>query len=146
MIVKVVEAFETRPGKRGPYENGCSSGGCVGAKTVGTLLGALCLGAGITAVAAYQFGRSNLLRHDSQQTREAVVARIPLGTAISRAETIMEAEAFSCRKLHNTSFAEDRSGGGPQVVHPPADHPVVRLWRTHHSCPDLIKALASGVR
>ena len=90
-------------------------------RTIAWVIGALLLGGGITGVAAYQFRRSGLLQHDSVQTRAAVLARIPIGTEISRAKTIMEAEGFQCMKVHDTKFADDQPGGGLQTTHSRAD-------------------------
>jgi hypothetical protein len=81
--------------------------------------GAALLVCGIAAT--WLFGRSDLLQDDGETTREAVLARIPVGTDISRAQTIMEAEGFTCRRLYNTGFAEDTPGGGRQTYHPPTD-------------------------
>lgn len=77
----------------------------------------------IGGIAFIVFGGSDLLQKDQESTRKAVMARIPLGTAISRARTIMEAEGFACRWYENQSFADDLPQGG-QVSSPPADF----LW------------------
>jgi hypothetical protein len=90
-------------------------------KAVVIFFAGLCVAALIIAMNTYrQFGSSDLLKQDGQQTREAVLTRIPLGTSIFRAKEVMEAEGFRCSMLNNTGFAEDRPGG-PQISHAPAN-------------------------
>ena len=72
-------------------------------------------------VSLYQTLRFDLLRNDSEGTKAAVLQRIPIGSEIPVAKAVMESEGFSCTKLHNTKFAEDRPERGPQLVHPKAD-------------------------
>ena len=57
---------------------------------------------------------------DSEQTRKAILARIPLGTDILHAEAIMEKEGFKCVAMHSR-FADDGHGGSPQLNYPPAN-------------------------
>lgn len=79
------------------------------------------LGLAISVIQARLSKESAFFQEDSERTRQAVLARIPIGTEISQAQKIMEAEGFVCSKLHDVKFADDRPGGGPQILHPPAD-------------------------
>jgi hypothetical protein len=67
----------------------------------GVVIGVLCLAGGAAALILALLGRSDLLQDDGPATRAAVLARIPLGTEIARAEAIMEAEGFKCAALRD---------------------------------------------
>lgn len=85
-----------------------------------------CWLAGLAAVAVASIAAAGRLFHhdfmqyDSKRTREAVLARIPLGTEIARARTMMQADGFDCRAVHSR-FSDDRPGGKSQDSYPAAD-------------------------
>jgi hypothetical protein len=98
-------------------------------RTVGTVIsiagGVLFVISGSLAAANYPkyergFVRSNLMQANSDNTKKAVLARIPIGTDVRHAHAVMESEGFICSRIHS-AFAEDRPGGGPQINNPPAD-------------------------
>jgi hypothetical protein len=51
-------------------------------------------------ILGYHFRGSDMLQNTERETHAAVLARIPLGTEISRAAAIMEREGFKCAKIY----------------------------------------------
>ena len=68
--------------------------------------------------------RSELLRDNSEDTKAAIQKRIPIGTEISRAKTIMEMEGLRCQRFENEKYAEYPTDGGNPLSRGPADF----LW------------------
>jgi hypothetical protein len=54
----------------------------------------------VGGILAYQFSGSDMLKDTERETHAAVLARIRLGTEMSRAAAIMEREGFKCTKIY----------------------------------------------
>ena len=61
---------------------------------------------------------------NSAETRQRVVARIPIGSTVSLARATMESTGFLCQEMTRARLTSDDLAGGPRIQHGPADF----LW------------------
>ena len=61
------------------------------------------------------------LLNDSQAMRQEIVERVPIGTNISKAQNIMQANGFNCKMTKHEAFEENDPIRGTQGNHVPTD-------------------------
>ncbi len=62
------------------------------------------------------------MKDTAAATRMAVLERIPPGTAITDAASIMRWQGFACQRRTDSGFVEQPERGGADSFHPPTDH------------------------
>ncbi|MBN8939633.1 MAG: hypothetical protein J0H01_09090 [Rhizobiales bacterium] len=64
---------------------------------------------------------SALMKGTGAATRLAILQRIPIGSVLADAASVMHAQDFKCHPKKNSGFTERPDGGQRQISHPPTD-------------------------